>query len=145
MSGFRPEDPEAEERWLTEQRQLSNSVTQADLDKIVSQVSESLNALAMNVQQTLDTIQQNVETIEETVASLVMGFAEQTVMIEAITGQLSLETPEEQEAFTRVIAEGRMAMLKLMQEHVDVVAESDSGSSESMEHLDDTDETSSTS
>lgn len=105
------------------------------VSELRSAVTVSLNNMYDSFNARMSTMEKTIEILEETNAALVAGFAEQTVMIEAILGSLSLETAEEQEAFSKAVSEGRAAMFKIMQEQADVMAETNPGAAAAMERV----------
>lgn len=109
--------------------------SQADVDELRSAISTSFINFHDSYGNRFQEIEQTVHVLEETVAALVAGFAEQAIMIEAILGQLSMETTEEREAFAKVVSEGRAAMFRIMQESSDVLAETDPGIASAMERV----------
>lgn len=92
-------------------------VTQQDLDHVVSQVEERLLALANNVQNMFTELAERSEKLEQIVAGLIVGYAEQTVVIEALATHISSGLPEKRKEFLEHIMAGRAEMLKIMKEH----------------------------
>jgi len=60
-------------------------------------------------------IEDSVEAIEKQIATLIVGYGEQAVFMEALVAQISFATDEERKAFTENVSEGRKEMLKVMQ------------------------------
>ena len=61
-------------------------------------------------------IEEKVENFEKQIATLVVGFGEQAVFLEALLSQLAFATEEEQRAFQQSVNESRKQMLKVMQD-----------------------------
>lgn len=90
--------------------------TQADLDHLKAQVEEMLLALADNVANMLNELDARLEKQEEVTASLAMGYAEQTVFIEALVGSVASGLPDKRKELIESIQAGRDEMLKLFKE-----------------------------
>ena len=57
-----------------------------------------------------------LESLEKQIATLVVGFGEQAVFLEALLAQLSFASDEEQKAFQQNVATARREMFKVMKD-----------------------------
>jgi hypothetical protein len=57
-----------------------------------------------------------IEAMEKQIATLVVGFGEQAVFLEALLAQIAFATEEEQKAFQNNVNQARREMLKVMQD-----------------------------
>ena len=57
-----------------------------------------------------------IEAMEKQIATLVIGFGEQAVFLEALLAQIAFATEEEQKAFQTNVNQARREMLKVMQD-----------------------------
>ena len=86
----------------------------------VHQLKEYVESLFVNFSQMIDEkfdeIDKKVEAFEKQIATLVIGFGEQAVFLEALLAQLSFATEDEQKAFQANVGEARKQMLKVMKD-----------------------------
>ena len=86
----------------------------------VDQLKEYVESLFVNfskmIDEKFDEIDKKVEAFEKQIATLVIGFGEQAVFLEALLAQLSFSTEEEQKAFQTNVGEARKQMLKVMKD-----------------------------
>jgi hypothetical protein len=86
----------------------------------VDQLKEYIESLFLNFSKMIDEkfeeIDKKVESFEKQIATLVIGFGEQAVFLEALLAQLSFSTEEEQKAFQTNVGEARKQMLKVMKD-----------------------------
>jgi hypothetical protein len=57
-----------------------------------------------------------IESLEKQIATLVVGFGEQAVFLEALLAQLSFASEEQQKAFQENVSTARREMLKVMKD-----------------------------
>jgi hypothetical protein len=57
-----------------------------------------------------------IESLEKQIATLVVGFGEQAVFLEALLAQLSFASDEQQKAFQENVSTARREMLKVMKD-----------------------------
>lgn len=58
----------------------------------------------------LQEVESAIEDVEKQVATLVIGYGEQAVFMEALIAQLAFSSPEAQKAFTANVSENRKKM-----------------------------------
>lgn len=97
-----------------------------DNDVFQDQVRDVLLALASKMEERLSDYESRLESIDKQIATLVIGFGEQAVFMDALIANLSFATPEAQEAFHKSVADSRREMLEIMKEGADgLLASSD--------------------
>jgi hypothetical protein len=86
----------------------------------VDQLKEYLESLITNVTDNVverfHEIDSKIEAMEKQIATLVIGFGEQAVFLEALLAQIAFSTEEEQKAFQTNVNDARREMLKVMQD-----------------------------
>lgn len=83
---------------------------------VISELFDNfLNGLGQQITTKIKEIEDSVEAIEKQIATLIVGYGEQAVFMEALVAQLSFATDDERKAFTENVSEGRKEMLKVMQ------------------------------
>lgn len=68
------------------------------------------------IDEKFDEIDNKMEAFEKQIATLVIGFGEQAVFLEALLAQLAFSTEEEQKTFQNNVSEARKQMLKVMKD-----------------------------
>lgn len=63
-----------------------------------------------------DDLDKKIESLEKQIATLVVGFGEQAVFLEALLAQLSFASEEQQKAFQDNVSHARREMLKVMKD-----------------------------
>lgn len=63
-----------------------------------------------------DDVDKKIESLEKQIATLVVGFGEQAVFLEALLAQLSFASEEQQKAFQDNVSHARREMLKVMKD-----------------------------
>lgn len=97
-----------------------------DNDVFQDQVRDVLLALASKMEERLSDYESRLESIDKQIATLVIGFGEQAVFMDALIANLSFATPEAQDAFHKSVADSRRQMLEIMKEGADgLLASSD--------------------
>jgi hypothetical protein len=84
------------------------------------QLKEYVESLVVTLSQMLDErfeeVDKKVEGFEKQIATLVIGFGEQAVFLEALLAQLSFASEEQQKTFQTNVGEARKQMLKVMKD-----------------------------
>lgn len=103
-----------------------NNNQNLDNDVFQDQVRDVLLALASKMEERLSDYESRLESIDKQIATLVIGFGEQAVFMDALIANLSFATPEAQDAFHKSVADSRREMLEIMKEGADgLLASSD--------------------
>ena len=103
-----------------------NNDQQIDNDVFQDQVRDVLLALASKMEVRLSDYESRLESLDKQIATLVIGFGEQAVFMDALIANLSFATSEAQDAFHKSVADSRRQMLEIMKEGADgLLASSD--------------------
>lgn len=92
---------------------------QSEFDVWREQIIVVLTEMANKFEARLQDVEKAIENTEKQVATLVIGYGEQAVFMEALLGQLSFASSEAQDAFAKTLASARKEMLKIMKEGAD--------------------------
>lgn len=96
-----------------------------DNELFQEQVREVLMALASKLEERVSEYEAKLEGIEKQIATLVIGFGEQAVFMDALIAQMSFSSSEAQKAFHDTVADARKQMLEIMKEGADGLLASD--------------------
>jgi len=83
------------------------------------QIESIMLAVASKMEERLNEFEIRLEQIEKQIATLVVGFGEQAVFMEALIGQVAFSTDDARKAFNSSISESRKQMLEIMREGAD--------------------------
>lgn len=98
----------------------------SELDIWKEQLVQVLSEMANKFESRLQEVEKALENAEKQVATLVVGYGEQAVFMEALLGQITFASPEAQQSFAKTLASARKEMLSIMKEGADgLLAESD--------------------
>lgn len=86
------------------------------VDELKTYLESLITNVTENVAQRFHEIDSKIEAMEKQIATLVIGFGEQAVFLEALLAQIAFATEEEQKAFHQNVNEARREMLKVMQD-----------------------------
>jgi hypothetical protein len=75
-----------------------------------------LTSMAEKIEERLREMDKSIESIEQQIATMVVGYGEQAVFMEALIAQLAFSSPEAQKAFTANVSENRKKMFEAMKE-----------------------------
>lgn len=76
---------------------------------------DTLNGLTAQVFEKIVKLEEQVEGIEKQIATLVLGYGEQAVFMEALVAQLAFATDEARKTFQEDVSRARKDMLEVMQ------------------------------
>jgi hypothetical protein len=93
--------------------------TNTEFNIFQDQVREVLMALATKLEERVSDYETKLENIEKQIATLIIGFGEQAVFIDALIAQMSFSSKEAQEAFHDTVNDARKQMLAIMKEGAD--------------------------
>ena len=98
----------------------------SELDIWKEQIIQVLTEMASKFESRLQEVEKAIENAEKQVATLVVGYGEQAVFMEALLGQINFASPEAQKSFAQTLASARKEMLNIMKEGADgLLADSD--------------------
>lgn len=108
---------------IEDNEQLNASIENINYREQIDQV---LLAMASKMEERLQEIESKMESIDKQMATLVVGFGEQAVFMDALIAQMAFNTKEAQKAFHDTISESRKKMLEIMKEGSDAFLATDS-------------------
>jgi len=83
------------------------------------QIESILLAVANKMEERMSVYEQRLEQIEKQIATLVVGFGEQAVFVEALLSQIAFADEGGRKAFQDSLQESRKQMLNIMKEGAD--------------------------
>lgn len=96
-----------------------------DIQRLKSYIEEVLISFSNLTDTKFKEMDEKIESMEKQIATLVVGFGEQAVFLEALLAQISFASDEQQKAFHKNVSDARREMLKVMHDGSRVVAEQD--------------------
>lgn len=87
-----------------------------EVEKLTKLVNELFVAMAASFDEKLKKIEETMESYEKQIATLVVGFGEQAVFIEALLGQIQFSTEDAQKSFMETLNTSRKQMLQIMKD-----------------------------
>lgn len=79
-------------------------------------VEEIVLALANKFEARLQEVEKSLEDVEKQIATLIIGYGEQAVFMEALIAQINFSSLEAQKVFTSNVSENRKKMFQAMKE-----------------------------
>ena len=98
---------------MSDQNNNDSSMSTEELKSYVEEVIISLSKLTDS---RIKEIDDKLESFEKQIATLVVGFGEQAVFLEALLAQISFATEDQQKVFQNNVSQARREMLKVMQD-----------------------------
>jgi len=86
----------------------------ATVEFLTQLFQDSIVLMKTNFDSRIEQIEKNIEAIEKQIATLVVGYGEQAVFMEALIGQLVFASDEERKNFNSNLANARKDMLEVM-------------------------------
>lgn len=99
----------------------SNVASQADLNHFYSKVSTTFESFERYFEDQIKLIEARIEAIDKQIATLVVGYAEQAIFIDALMSQLENESIDKQNAFKEKVQELRKTMMSVLDYTSDVL------------------------
>jgi hypothetical protein len=87
---------------------------QTTVEFLTQLFQDSIVLMKSNFDLRFQEIEKNIESIEKQIATLVVGYGEQAVFMEALIGQLVFASDEERKNFNSNLASARKDMLEVM-------------------------------
>ena len=98
---------------MSDQNNNDSSMSTEELKSYVEEVIISLSKLTDS---RIKEIDDKLESFEKQIATLVVGFGEQAVFLEALLAQIYFATEDQQKVFQNNVSQARREMLKVMQD-----------------------------
>lgn len=87
-----------------------------DIDTLKQYVESLILTITETTNQRFVELDAKIESMEKQIATLVIGFGEQAVFLEALLAQLAFSSDEQQKAFHQNLADSRKQMLKVIKD-----------------------------
>jgi hypothetical protein len=87
-----------------------------EVEQLTKLVNELFIAMAASFDEKLKKIEETMESYEKQIATLVVGFGEQAVFIEALLAQIQFSTEDAQKSFMDTLNMSRKQMLQIMKD-----------------------------
>ena len=102
---------------MTEENNIKDLLSEKDdLSLFRDEMHQLMIALSDRFENRLQEVEKLVEDVEKQIATLVVGYGEQAVFMEALIAQINFASPEAQKAFTDNVSENRKKMFQVMKE-----------------------------
>ena len=108
---------------MTDESTTFDGIT--EIEQLKSYIEEVLISFSNLTDSKFKEMDEKIESMEKQIATLVVGFGEQAVFLEALLAQISFASDDQQKAFHKNVSDARREMLKVMQDGSRVVAEQD--------------------
>ena len=89
------------------------------LEAVGKLFEDFLTGLGSQLTAKVKELETEIEALQKQIATLIVGYGEQAVFMEALVAQISFASIEEREAFNKNVSDGRKEMLKVMQDATD--------------------------
>lgn len=96
-----------------------------DIERLKSYIEDLIVSFSKLTDSKFKEMDEKIESMEKQIATLVVGFGEQAVFLEALLAQISFASDEQQKAFHQNVSDARKEMLKVMQDGSRIVAQQD--------------------
>lgn len=83
---------------------------------VMSIVEEVMTSSVARFSHKLEELENRINSIDEQIATLVIGYGEQAVFMEALVAQLAFATDQERKSFNNSLTEARKKMLEVMRD-----------------------------
>lgn len=105
---------------MQDENNIVDSSDPSDSSFTIEGLKLYIEDLLLNISKLFDNqikeIENRIESFEKQIATLVVGFGEQAVFLEALLAQISFATEDQQKAFQQNVNQARRDMLKVMQD-----------------------------
>lgn len=124
------------EEQINQEEEVLSQPPLTEIEELKKLLNEVVLTLAAKFDQKISEIEKMMEDYEKQVATLIVGFGEQAVFLEALLGQLQFATPEAQKDFHDTLNNSRKQMLTIMKEGArDLVADENERLASTIEDL----------
>lgn len=102
---------------MSEEKPLEDLLSEKDdLTLFRDEMHQLMMALSDKFESRLQEMEKAVDNVEKQIATLIVGYGEQAVFMEALIAQINFASPEAQKAFTDNVSENRKKMFQVMKE-----------------------------
>lgn len=89
---------------------------QDPIEFLRDELQQLMIKLADKFETRLQQVEETIDKVENQIATLIVGYGEQAVFMEALIAQINFASPEAQKAFTENVSENRKKMFQVMKE-----------------------------
>lgn len=104
---------------------MSEELDQSSVEFVVKIFQDSFAGVIAQHEQKLAELETALENAEKQIATLVLGYGEQAVFMEALVAQMAFAGDEERKAFQENLAQARKQMLEVMQDASNTIVDDD--------------------
>jgi hypothetical protein len=102
---------------MSEDKPLEDLLSEKDdLTLFRDEMHQLMMALSDKFETRLQEMEKAVDNVEKQIATLIVGYGEQAVFMEALIAQINFASPDAQKAFTDNVSENRKKMFQVMKE-----------------------------
>lgn len=101
----------------------------------LARIYDAISQFSDKVAERLSILEKSVDALDQQFATMFIAFAEQAVLIEGLVTQISFNTPEARESFTKTVAAKREEMLAVIKEGGIALADNDPEVAAALEEL----------
>ena len=92
------------------------SLDQNTIEFLTNFYGDLVKGIIVKFEDRINSIEKSIESIEKQVATLVLGYGEQAVFMEALVAQMAFATDDARKTFHQDLANARKQMLEVMQD-----------------------------
>jgi len=91
-------------------------IDEATVKAVMSIVEEVIGSAVGRFSEKLQELENRINSIDEQIATLIIGYGEQAVFMEALVAQMAFATDQERTSFNNSLTEARKKMLEVMRD-----------------------------
>jgi uncharacterized membrane protein len=91
-------------------------IDEATVKAVMSIVEEVIGSAVVRFSEKLQELENRINSIDEQIATLIIGYGEQAVFMEALVAQMAFATDQERTSFNNSLTEARKKMLEVMRD-----------------------------
>ena len=91
-------------------------IDEATVKAVMSIVEEVMGSAVVRFSEKLQELENRINSIDEQIATLIIGYGEQAVFMEALVAQMAFATDQERTSFNNSLTEARKKMLEVMRD-----------------------------
>lgn len=91
-------------------------IDQPTVQAVMSVVEEVVGSALSRFSQKLEELENRIDAIDQQIATLIIGYGEQAVFMEALVAQIAFATDKERASFNESLTEARKKMLEVMRD-----------------------------
>lgn len=91
-------------------------IDETTVKAVMSIVEEVMGSAVSRFSEKLQELENRINSIDEQIATLIIGYGEQAVFMEALVAQMAFATDQERTSFNNSLTEARKKMLEVMRD-----------------------------